>query len=512
MLKRAYKILLIDFISVSFSFLLIIWMKKATLSFYLPYYSEPLVIFLIIRSMFLMVNYNCLKKAYNTRSEIIYLIVSVNFLSLATVTILLFAFAVSIIYSRKIIFGTIGLTFIIESGIAILYLYLLNMKEKGVNESEEISELPPVITEKIFYEETGLTESNIDNNFQKQIRDIVIEESGESVYKFIASKICLKSDKTLVLATTTRFNLKNQPFEKYKNIINLKRINDIRYINKFLESVNDKLEDGGLFLGCGESYSQRYIRLFKPLPFFIRQVFFISDFIFQRVFPKVPGINKFYFFITRGRRRPLSKAEMLGRMASCGFEILKTEEINNKLYFLVRKVRKPHYDLNPSYGPLFKMRRIGKGGQIIKVYKFRTMHPYAEYLHDYILKNNGYSEIGKPADDFRLTNWGKIMRRLWLDELPQLINVIKGDMKLVGARPLSQRVYNDYPEEIKKIRDKYKPGCFPPYVALLMQNMDASIEAERIYLLEKEKKPYTTDLKYFFKSVYNILTNKIRSA
>jgi lipopolysaccharide/colanic/teichoic acid biosynthesis glycosyltransferase len=213
-----------------------------------------------------------------------------------------------------------------------------------------------------------------------------------------------------------------------------------------------------------------------------------------------------------GVNRVLSKAEVLGRLVSCGFSIVDYKEYNDLLYFIVKKVKVPKQNYQPSYGPLFKMRRVGKNGKIIYVYKFRTMHPYAEFLQDYIVSKYGYSDIGKPANDFRLTKWGKFLRKYWLDELPQLINVLKGEMKLVGVRPLSERFLNEYPEDIKQKRLKYKPGCIPPYVALLKQEVSEYIEAERIYLLDKEKHPYTTDIKYLFKGIYNILTNKIRSA
>ncbi|MBN1251582.1 MAG: sugar transferase [Bacteroidales bacterium] len=176
------------------------------------------------------------------------------------------------------------------------------------------------------------------------------------------------------------------------------------------------------------------------------------------------------------------------------------------------KTKDPEYNINPSYGPLYKMPRIGKNGDIIHVYKFRTMHPFSEYLQDYVLRLNGYSAIGKPADDFRLTKWGKFMRKLWLDELPQLLNVLKGDMALVGTRPLSKRAYQEYPEDIKQMRIKYKPGCIPPYVALLKQGMAESIDAERQYLKDLTKHPNTTNIRYFAKAVYNIITNKIRSS
>ena len=167
---------------------------------------------------------------------------------------------------------------------------------------------------------------------------------------------------------------------------------------------------------------------------------------------------------------------------------------------------------NPSYYPVIKLNRVGQNGKMIKVYKLRTMHPYSEYLQDFLIKMNGYNKKGKPANDFRVTRWGKIFRSLWLDEFPQLWNVLKGEMKLVGLRPLSRVRFNEFPEDLKKERIKYKPGCFPPYVALNMPDSKANIEAERIYISDLNAHPYTTDIRYFLKSVYNIVSNKIRSS
>jgi hypothetical protein len=157
------------------------------------------------------------------------------------------------------------------------------------------------------------------------------------------------------------------------------------------------------------------------------------------------------------------------------------------------------------------MTRIGKHGKLIKVYKVRTMHPYSEFLQDFIIKRNGYNHLGKPANDFRLTAWGKIFRKLWLDEIPQILNLIKGDLAIVGVRPLSQVRYNQFPEDIKKERIKYKPGCIPPYVSLCMPDAIGNITAERIYLREMRCRPFVTNMKYFLLAVYNIATNKIRS-
>ncbi|HBK71610.1 MAG TPA: sugar transferase, partial [Flavobacteriaceae bacterium] len=139
--------------------------------------------------------------------------------------------------------------------------------------------------------------------------------------------------------------------------------------------------------------------------------------------------------------------------------------------------------------------------------------PYSEYLQDYVLKLNGYAESGKPADDFRIVPWGKFMRRYWFDELPQLLNVLKGELKLVGVRPVSQRYFQDIPKDIQELRLTQKPGCVPPYVALDRKGSVGSVlQAEKEYLIEKNTNPYTTDTKYFFKAMYNIIFKKKRSA
>jgi lipopolysaccharide/colanic/teichoic acid biosynthesis glycosyltransferase len=166
-----------------------------------------------------------------------------------------------------------------------------------------------------------------------------------------------------------------------------------------------------------------------------------------------------------------------------------------------------------SYGPLYKMPRMGKNGKIIGIYKFRTMHPYAEYLHDYILETNGYAESGKPADDFRLTPWGKIFRKYWIDELPQLINLVKGEIKLVGVRPISLRYYQDIPSELQELRKQHKPGCIPPYVIFnKASNVESVLQAEKKYMIKKMKNPYFTDTICFFMAIWHILIHKKRSA
>jgi lipopolysaccharide/colanic/teichoic acid biosynthesis glycosyltransferase len=344
------------------------------------------------------------------------------------------------------------------------------------------------------------------------LKKLVTEKSGESIYDFLARYVDLKKPDVCLVATTDEFNIANRR-ENFSAIANLSRVNDIRYINKFFISVNSKLINEGLFVCCFETITSRQRKTwFGKVPV-LKSILFSFEFLFLRVAPKIWGLKKIYFAITKGRNRLLSKAEVLGRLVYCGFEILVYEPHNSLTYVICKKIKEPDENPNPSYGPLFKMKRMGKNGSIIGVYKFRTMHPYAEYLQSYILQLNGYSDTGKPANDFRLTPWGGFLRRYWLDELPQLFNILKGEMKLVGVRPVTERYFQDIPKDLQELRLQQKPGCIPPYVALNRKGSVGDVlQAEREYLIEKSKRPYSTDIRYFFNALFNIIFRRKRSA
>ena len=116
-----------------------------------------------------------------------------------------------------------------------------------------------------------------------------------------------------------------------------------------------------------------------------------------------------------------------------------------------------------SYGPIFFLQeRIGKNKRKFKCIKFRTMHPEAEDILNKLLSENEsirneFMRDHKIKNDPRITPIGKILRKTSLDELPQLLNVIKGDMSIIGPRPIVS-------EEIKKYGSKIdfvlsiKPG------------------------------------------------------
>jgi len=207
----------------------------------------------------------------------------------------------------------------------------------------------------------------------------------------------------------------------------------------------------------------------------------------------------------------VSKAEIFGRLYFCGFKIVDELEIENRLFFIAQKVKQPSMNTNPTYGPLVQLKRIGFNGNIINVYKFRTMYPYSEFLQEYIYEKNHLDKGGKFRDDFRITEWGKVMRATWMDELPMIYNWLKGDIKLFGVRPLSRQYFSLYTKELQELRKKVVPGLIPPFYADLPETLAEIMESELRYIQSYLKAPIKTQAIYTWRSYKNIILNGSRS-
>jgi lipopolysaccharide/colanic/teichoic acid biosynthesis glycosyltransferase len=344
-----------------------------------------------------------------------------------------------------------------------------------------------------------------------ELQDEIISLSNGEVLKYISDFIDIsKYYKHILFLTSDKTFASSVDFTNVRSIINFKTVNEITHLNKHLSSVNKLLPDKGIFIGRVETYGERKNRIFKKFGSRFGQLLWLLDFIINRVIPKIRPVDKIYKFVTRDKIHPISKAEILGRLIYCGFDIIDYSIIDNLFYFVVRKNCEPCIEEEPSYHAIVRLKRVGKNGKIIKVFKFRTMHAYSEFLQDYVIRLYEYNDGGKPSDNFRISRWGKLLRKFWIDEIPQLINVLKGEMKLVGVRPVSRVRFNQFPKDLQNERIKYKPGCFPPYVALLKPDQFGNIKAERIYLNDFKQSPFLTDLRYLLKSVFNIVMSKIR--
>jgi lipopolysaccharide/colanic/teichoic acid biosynthesis glycosyltransferase len=113
-----------------------------------------------------------------------------------------------------------------------------------------------------------------------------------------------------------------------------------------------------------------------------------------------------------------------------------------------------------SPGPIFfRQERMGLNKRRFKIFKFRTMVPNAEELMVFLERRNEVAgPVFKMKNDPRITPIGKFLRRSSIDELPQLLNVLMGDMSLVGPRPLPVRDYEGFNEDWQRRRFSVKPG------------------------------------------------------
>jgi lipopolysaccharide/colanic/teichoic acid biosynthesis glycosyltransferase len=294
-------------------------------------------------------------------------------------------------------------------------------------------------------------------------------------------------------------------------IINLKKLNDIRFVNKFLESANEYLRTGGILVGCVETAQLRKQRLMSKFIRPFNSIYYFFDFLVKRVWPKLPWLKQYYFFLTNGRNRVISELETYGRLYSCGFRLVETVNAGGRLYFIVRKIDSPDYNTEATYGPLIHLNRVGKNGKTIRVRKFRTMYPYSEYTQQYVMDHNGLQEGGKIRRDPRVNSTGRLMRKYWIDEIPMLYNLLNGDLKLIGVRPISKQYLSQYPKAFQEYRRQFKPGLIPPFYADMPKTLEEIVDSEKRYLESYEKQPLRTDLRYFFKIAWNIFVKRARS-
>ena len=128
----------------------------------------------------------------------------------------------------------------------------------------------------------------------------------------------------------------------------------------------------------------------------------------------------------------------IGLVGTCGFLLLFPA-----IGFLIRL---------DSPGPiLYRASRVGKGGRLFTMYKFRSMYVSTELVGASIT----------PQGDPRVTEVGRWLRRTKLDELPQFLNILKGDMTLIGPRPEALDLAADYPDGAKQVFEA-KPGLIGP--------------------------------------------------
>ena len=159
-----------------------------------------------------------------------------------------------------------------------------------------------------------------------------------------------------------------------------------------------------------------------------------------------------------------------------------------------------------SQGPVFfKHTRIGKNGKIIKIYKFRTMVTNAEELIKQFTPEQmkEYKENFKLENDPRITKVGKFLRKTSLDELPQLLNIIQGDLALIGPRPVVKKELEKYGKNAGKFLS-VTPGLTGNWAASGRSNTTYE-ERMKMELWYVDNISFITDVKIFFKTIIAVI-------
>lgn len=160
---------------------------------------------------------------------------------------------------------------------------------------------------------------------------------------------------------------------------------------------------------------------------------------------------------------------------------------------------------SPGASPIYTQERVGKNGRVFKFYKLRSMVPEAEQMLDSLLdKNEMEGPAFKISNDPRITRVGRVLRRTCVDELPQLWNILKGDMSFVGPRPPLPREVEQY-NDFQRNRLSVVPGLTCYWQIQPNRNsltFDKWLELDLKYIEERSVK---TDLTIIFKTVGAVL-------
>jgi lipopolysaccharide/colanic/teichoic acid biosynthesis glycosyltransferase len=505
---------LADILILAVSFLIMVWYKPASLRSVLPSHATFFLALVLMWLIVSLVNGKMHRGKIINYSSLFSRVMTSNIIAISITALVMYSLR-DYSYSRTVVLGTAILATFLELVTGATYIAYKKAKLQDYEDFEKYRSYKKPSE----YDLVNGTNGNGNGhgphqpaNVHPSISVAIEKECGAEMAKKILGMTSRNLDEhTAVLSTTTIFNITGLIYDDYDNIINLHKINDIKKLDEFLDAVNIKLKPKGYFFCCVETKDQRKKRILKKFPPVINYFLYSIDFLVKRVFPKFRLTRGMYFFLTRGENAVLSRAEALGRLSRSGFKIRQESFIGSLLCIEAIKVAGPIAKNGINHGPLIALPRVGREGKIIKVYKMRTMHPYSEYIQDYVYRLHDLQDGGKFKNDFRITSWGAVCRKVWIDELPMLINLLKGEMKLFGVRPLSRQYFELYRPEVRERRIKYKPGLVPPFYADMPGDLDAIQASEIRYLDAYDKHPVLTDTRYLVKSIWNILFRKARS-
>ncbi|MGN1112229.1 MAG: sugar transferase [Acutalibacteraceae bacterium] len=204
------------------------------------------------------------------------------------------------------------------------------------------------------------------------------------------------------------------------------------------------------------------------------------------------------------------KSKLLYRFIKRAFDVVSTSVVLILFspVFLIVSILIKADDKGPV---IFKHNRIGKNGKAFGVYKFRSMKDGADKVENFLTPEQleEYRKEFKLDNDPRITKIGNFLRKTSLDELPQLMNILKGEMSVIGPRPIIENEFKYYTEDEKALILSLKPGLTGYWQAYARN--DATYETgerQEMELYYAENASVWLDIKILFKSVVSVVCRK----
>jgi len=330
------------------------------------------------------------------------------------------------------------------------------------------------------------------------------------------------NDKVLVFEKKIKENPNDLLLGNHLVICN-SRLNNVVRLNNTLRSMVENLILGGYLI---VNYTPMEIELEKlkkesskiSYPFkytlnciiyrWLLKITWLSKLYFSKPFAFIDSFREKY---TSGKRRYLSRAEIWGRLVYFGLEIIEETTDDGTAYVIAKKITEPSKNKIPTYHTVVTLEKVGLFGSIIRLHKIRSMYPFSEFLQKDLYKKNGLTNTGKFKNDFRLTDYGPFIRKYWIDEIPGIIDWLRGDIKLVGMRATSPHYLSLYPKDVIRKYMQVKPGLIPPIFDEKTTGFDQIVEIENRYLERYLGNPIKTDIEYFWYTFRDIFIRKVRS-
>lgn len=300
-------------------------------------------------------------------------------------------------------------------------------------------------------------------------------------------------------------------------------LNRVDRLHQFLLFCASRVAMGGFLVVSYTALEHEKAELDRRFPKGLRKLAHLAHFLRYRALPKIPVLDRLYFSpafrwidgittsLGLGRYRVLSKAETWGRLSYCGFQVVAESQGEGEVLVLAKRTAPVSKAPRTSYYMVTSLEKVGLLGQPTYTHKVRTMYPFSEFLQKRIFEDNGLNTTGKFANDFRLTDYGVFLRKYWLDELPQVFDWLRGELKLVGMRATSRHFMSLYPQYLYNLYIQIKPGLVPPIFDENTSGFEQIVQVEWSYLRRYWEHPIRTDVSYFFQTFNDIFFRGIRS-